>query len=131
MSLTGKGHTEFDDGLHDAAGSTPRKGVVDFGDDESPEIPRTRNVDHRRIEQDSSSGGKARFADQDPYQSTNDASVILKSSVRSDGRSLANPGCDYTYDTYANAYDAGQKLDCCRVFCIYTASPNLPKLMTV
>lgn len=55
MSLTGKGHVEFDDDPDNPAGTAPRKGVVDFGDDESPPTHGTNN-DH-----DSRIAGKKRF----------------------------------------------------------------------
>lgn len=35
--MSGKGQVEFNDGSNTHAGSAPRKGVMDFGDDESPE----------------------------------------------------------------------------------------------
>lgn len=61
MSLTGKGHLSFDDGLDDPASIAPRRGVIDFGDDEAPAA---RNDASRRSEQDCRSERKSRFVDQ-------------------------------------------------------------------
>lgn len=58
MSATGMGQVEFDDGLDDSAGSRPRKGVIDFGNDDSPEVRMTTNDNRHQSKLDARSAGK-------------------------------------------------------------------------
>lgn len=64
MSPTGKGQVEFDDSLGNPSGTARRKGVAEFGNDESPETTRACFDYPSRSEQDFGSGGKTRIDDQ-------------------------------------------------------------------
>lgn len=62
MSLPGKGRVDFCDDA-DPAERAPRKGVVDFGYEESPEPIRAVNRGRLRSEEEPVGRGGRRFAD--------------------------------------------------------------------
>lgn len=61
MSRSGKGEVEFDDVADSPGGIAPRKGVMDFGDGESPKTEKSRDDNGPPSKQGSGSGGKTKL----------------------------------------------------------------------